>query len=169
MKTLNSSVAVLLVSGLVNLAFAVEYPDPVDRVIESSNGKYLLKVDADTHIHEICEVLPDGKGKQKVLWSFKRDVWHNAYVLSNDGKRVLWIAHPNFHVRREEFSAMIYTADGVVWKRTVFQLSNPQPSRKAGVKSTWRKGVTTEGARTTIQVLGNPPLVIDMNNPPLNS
>jgi hypothetical protein len=159
MKTILLSLTITLVFGIMSIAFAIRYHPAKDLEVKSPNGIYTLRVSAQTSLHEVIK-------DNKVLWTFERDVWHNDYFLSNDGQRVLWVVHPNFHVMGEDSAVIVYAPEGVILKKSVDQISIPDPSSIGGVISIWREGATQEGNVVTIDTLGRPACVINLANLP---
>ena len=166
MRTLFLSITSLLMSGFLTTAMATKYAMPQDSEVKSDNGKYVLKITAKTGKHGVYE-------GDKLLWSFEREVWHNGYFLSNDGKHVLWVAWKHMkaeHTDKKE-AVVAYAAEGKVMSKTFGQVSEPRPrgAREVGPIGDfwrlWRGKMEQEGNKVTIAVAGKEPLVIDLANP----
>ena len=154
MKTLIALVPVLF-AGMLTTALATSFAPPTDRVVKSPNGTYALHIHAKSGKHEI-------KKGNEVLWSFKRDVWHNDYYLSDNGKHVLWVGWQYIKVSDASKTSAIavYSADGSVSERTISKVSTPRRYKKTEIGPIgsfwriWRDKSSREGEIVTIPVAG---------------
>lgn len=110
--------------GLLTDAEAIKFAAPQDRTVVSPNGEYSLEIEAKSGRHVIR------KG-QKVLWSFKRKVWHDEYFLSDDGQCVLWVAWRFVKVEdtKKEGAIIVYSAKGAT-RQTYTEVSSPRRYRE---------------------------------------
>ncbi len=152
MKTIIQTTALVLI--FVSTAMATKFAPPQDRVVKSLNGQYRLDINAKTGGHEIRE-------GEKLLWSFKRDVRHHDYYLSNDGKFVLWVSWKFVKaddVKKEALA--IYSSEGLIWKRSFAEASEPRRYQKREVGPIgdfwriWRGEITRKGEVISIAVEG---------------
>ena len=166
MRTLMMSLSALICSGFLTTAMATKYAQPKDHEVPSANGKFVLKISAETGEHRLCE-------GDKVLWKFKREVWHNDYFVSNDGQCVLWVAwrHVKEEATEKGEAVAVYSPEGKVLSKTFNQISKP---RARGMREIgpigdfwrlWRTGLEREREVVTITVTGKNPLIIDLANP----
>jgi hypothetical protein len=126
MKTILTLSAVVLI-GLISSANATKIASPRDQVVKSPNGQYHLQIKAKDGLHEIRE-------GDKVLWSFNREVWHDKYFVSNDGKYVLWVSWDSVKVDDVKTQALVaYSSEGVALKRTYAELGTPRPYHEGEV------------------------------------
>lgn len=96
---------------------ATSFGSPQDRAVKSPNGKCIPDINAKSDDHKILT------GKKR-FWSFKRNVWHDDYFISNDGKYVLWVAWE--YVQEEDVkkkgALTVYSTEGVTLKKTYAEL-----------------------------------------------
>ena len=131
MKTI-ITIAAVLVTGFFSNVMATSYASPKERVVKSPNGKYSLDVNPMTGQHEVRK---DGK----LVWSFKRKIWHDRFFLSNDGQRVMWVAWSNMqehddkgYINRQADQAQqdqaiaVYSPAGMVLKKTFAEMGKPR-------------------------------------------
>jgi len=148
----------------ISSAQATSYAKPKDRDIKSSNGQYLLHINAGSGLHEVKE-------GEKVLWSFEKNVWHNDYYVSDDGKYVLWVAWK--YVKEEDLQAeavVVYSSEGVVLKKTYAEVGTPRKYKEDEIGPIgdfwriWRAGVIIKERVISIEVAGNEkPLEIEFS------
>lgn len=120
MKTIISTATALIIGGFLSSALAYKIAEPDDTEYKSTNGKYTLKINAETGLHRVCE-------GDKVLWSFKREVWHDEYHVSNDGKHVLWVAWEYVKDKQtKEQAVVVYSAEGTVIEKSYAEASKPR-------------------------------------------
>jgi hypothetical protein len=163
MKTILTLSAVVLL-GLINSAKATSYADPEDQVVKSPNGQYHLHIKAKTGLHEMRE-------GEKVLWSFNREVWHDDYFVSNDGKHVLWVSWDTVKEDDVKTEALVvYASAGVALKKTYAELGTPRPYHKGEVGPIgdfwriWRGDITRKDEVISIPVEGREkPFEIDFS------
>ena len=105
---------VLVACGyLLPLAKGTSYAPPEDRTARSPNGKFTLRIDPKNGRHRVYQ------GKKR-LWSFQQEVWHDAFFLSNDGQRVMWLAWPYVQTEALKTPAMIiFSPSGIVLKGAI--------------------------------------------------
>jgi hypothetical protein len=126
MKTILTLSAVVLL-GLINSANATKIASPKDQVVKSPNGQYHLQIKAKDGLHEMRE-------GDKVLWSFNREVWHDDYFVSNDGKYVLWVSWASVKVDDVKTQALVvYSSECVALKKSYGEISTPRPYNKGEV------------------------------------
>jgi len=162
MRTFLLSLTTLMISGFLATALATSFAEPQDREVKSANGKYSLKIEAESGKHRIYE-------GEKLLWSFEREIWHDEYFVSNDGKHVLWVAWK--FVREDQVkrdvAVKVYGAKGVEMSQTYDQVSQPRPYAEGEVGPIgdfwriWRGECKQEGDVVTIQTAGKPACVVD--------
>lgn len=149
------TVASILVVGFLTKAMATSFAPPQDRVVKSPNGQYLLDINAKSGRHEVR------KGK-KLLWSFKREVWHHDYFVSNDGRFVLWVSWEYVQaddVKKKE-ALTVYSSEGVALKKTFAEVGKPRPYRKDEIGPIgdfwriWRGKITRKEELISIPVEG---------------
>lgn len=165
MKTLFASMTALILGGFLSTASATSYAPPEDQAIPSPNGKFTLKITANTGEHRLME-------GDKVLWSFKRDVWHDQYFVSNDGKHVLWVAWK--YVKLEDAAnkaIVVYSAKGEAVSRTYAEASKPRAYKDHEIGPIgdfwriWREmEITREGDVVTIKAAGKGDFVVDLSD-----
>ena len=141
--------------------FATKYGMPKSREIKSNNKEFTLKINPKTKTHSIH------KGdEEKSLWTFKKDVWHFPFFLSNDGKVV---AVPVWrHVKKyegddlkEKVCIEFYNEKGI-FKVYKFEDIIPNPPKTQDVGKgpigdfwrTWYKSATSE----------NDTVILDLTN-----
>jgi hypothetical protein len=174
MKTI-LTIASILAIGFFTKAMATSYASPQDRVVKSPNGQYSLVINAKSNRHEVRKA-------KEVLWSFERHIWHDELYLSNDGQRVLWVAWEDVQVHdgkgwinrqadegQQEEAVVVYSPDGVLWKKTFAEVSTPVKSVGPGpIGDFWRvwRGteITQKDDVISIAVQGkNEALTIDLS------
>lgn len=163
MKTILTLSAVVLL-GLLNSSQATSYADPKDHVVKSPNGQYHLHINAKSGLHELRE-------GEKALWSFNREVWHDDYLVSSDGKHVLWVSWDSVKVDDVKTeSLVVYSSDGVAFKKTFAELGTPRPYHKGEIGPIgdfwriWREDVTRKEEVVSIPVEGREkPFEIDFS------
>ena len=164
---------IALFLALGNLVNATSFVQPKDQKIYSSNGQYVLHIKAKSGHHDVRK----SKGGllpflRKHSWSFKREVRHDQYFVSNDGKYVLWVAWPFVQINSVQKPAIIiYSAKGEVLSRQYSDISKPRRYRRREVGPIgdfwriWRGEVTSKGDVITIEVEGEESLKIDLSKP----
>lgn len=166
MKTYILTATAIILSGFLSTVSAFKPAPQEDEEYKSANGKYTLKISAEEGIHRICE-------GEKVLWTFKYEVWHDDFFVSDDGKHVLrvaWEYVQNENAERDD-AIVVYSANGMVLHKNYAEVSKPREYLKDEIGPVgdfwriWRVGVKREGEKVTIEVTGKPPLVIDLMNP----
>ncbi|MFM7180527.1 MAG: hypothetical protein ACKO2G_03560 [Verrucomicrobiales bacterium] len=163
MNTLLTFSTVIFFS-LISSARATKFAAPEDEEVKSPNGRYLLHINAKSGQHEVRE-------GTKVLWSFKKDVWHNNYSVSNDGKHVLWVAWTFVKAEDIKTEALtVYSSEGVVLKKTYAELGTPRRYRDDEIGPIgdfwriWRGKVTRKEEVISIDVEGREkPFEIDFS------
>lgn len=145
---------VVLTLALQLSGHATSYADPKSETIESANGKYTLITDPKTKNHKVYS----SDNLKEPLWSFERRIWHDEFFLSNDGQRVLWVAWEDVQVddgkewrnrqadeAQQEEAVVVYSADGVIVKKTFADVSNPiKPEGPGPIGDFWRVWRGTE-------------------------
>lgn len=160
------SLTILVVSGFLSSAMAFKVAQPESREVLSANGKYRLKIHAESGVHKVYE------GK-KELWSFERKVWHDEYFVSNDGRYVLWVAWvyvKDEHTDQGE-AVIAYSAKGKAISWTYKEISKPKsyqnvrPGPIGDFWRYWREGVKQQGNKVIIAVTDKKPFVLNLENP----
>jgi hypothetical protein len=163
MKTIFTLSAVVLF-GLISSANATKIASPKDQVVKSPNEKYHLQIQAKNGLHEMRE-------GDKVLWSFHKEVWHDKYFVSNDGKHVLWVSWASVKVDDLNTHALVvYSSDGVALKKSFGEISTPRPYNKGEIGPIgdfwriWRGDITRKEEVISIAVEGrDKPFEIDFS------
>jgi len=153
MRAILTLSAVILL-GFVDSVMATSFGPPRDREVKSPNGQFLLHINAESGRHEVRE-------GSKVLWSFDKDVWHDAYFVSNNGRFVLWVSWRFVQANNVKTDALrVYSSRGVALERTFAELGNPRPYRQDEIGPIgdfwriWRGEVTRKGEVISIPVEG---------------
>jgi len=136
-------------------SFATKFGDPERREVTSPNGEFVLVVDPETEIHTIAHT----SAPTVHLWEFECPVWHNPFVLSDDGRTVAVVTWKHIQEQRLD------KADAVTLYRSTGSLGGfgfdrvfPKPPKTSKVFEggpvgedwrTWYDEVTCDG-RTLI-------------------
>lgn len=162
MKSLRLLTPLFSIWLFLHPAAATSYAPPSDEVIKSPNGRFELHIKAKSGTHTIYQ------GKKR-LWKFKRDVWHHACFLSDDGQHVLWLAWPFVKTEQlEEPALVIYGAKGELAKKSFKELCVPRKYRRNEIGPIgdfwriWRDGATRKENVVTVEVSGRKSLKIDL-------
>jgi hypothetical protein len=161
--------------------------------VSSTNGKYKLHVDVDTHTHKITKVTKDSLSDSG--WQFQHDAqFHSAFI--SDGGQDAAVVHWAWckeedldqpvvviyssvaekfgadRVKDGEEICVIGYRPGIKRSYTYRQLSKPRERKPDEVGPigdfwrVWRGGATIKENILTINVEGAEPVVIDLVNPP---
>ena len=146
------------------LAKGTSYAPPEDRTAQSPNGKFTLRIDPKSGRHRVYQ------GKKR-LWSFQQEVWHDAFFLSNDGQRVMWLAWPYVQTEALNTPAMIiFSPSGIVLQRSYSEVSKPRRYRRGEIGPigsfwrVWRDDASQDGDTVTVDVSGRKPIIVNLNS-----
>ena len=173
MRTLILSLSALLCSGFLSSLTATSIAEPENMEVKSPNGKYVLKVDSKTGVHQLCEADPKNPERSKVIWQFHHQVWHNDYFVSDDGKHVLWVAWK--YVKESQVkrpAVVVFSVEGKALSKSYAEASTPREYGKfdkGPIGDFWRiwreSKIERKGERVTIPVAGKAKFVVDLSDP----
>lgn len=151
--------------ALVCSVLATSYGVPESKEVASTNGKFHLKVDALTNIHEVTG--PFGKFIPK--WHFCHDVFGTDFFVSDDGETAVVV---KWRYVGEQFldepAVVVYTRYGARRMYSYRDLSKPRALKRNEVGPlgedwrVWRDTITAKDNKITILVEGRAPQSIDL-------
>ena len=169
MMTNRKMVGLIAVTTIIYLSvsncLATSFGPPTNRTVKSPNGEVELRIKAKSGRHVIY------KGSRR-LWSFKKEVWHNDYFVSNDGKYVMWVAWEFVSFENlDEAALIIFSADGEILRKSFSEVSTPRRYQRGEVGPIgdfwriWRGKIEQENDLVKIEVAGRNTLaIIDFSN-----
>jgi hypothetical protein len=102
-------------------------------------------VNPDTQVHTVY----DARDRSKPLWSFSKPVWHNPFLLSNDGTVVATVAwqHVKIEYLDDAIGVTFWSKDGVFGTYLIKELCpDPPKTQDVGIGPIgdfWRTWYTT--------------------------
>ena len=145
-------------------ALGTSYAPPQRQVISSANGKFTVTIDPKTDVHKVRK-----KDEQTVLWQFKKSVWHDQWIISDDGKKVVWIAWRWVQQDKLDQSAIIvFSNDGSQKSYTFKQVSDPGDKRPKAMGPIgdfwriWQAGVKVTNETVTVATIAKDPASISL-------
>ena len=153
---------------LASSVSATSYAPPKSKEVVSTNGKFHLKVDAQTKIHEV-----NGSFANKFIpkWNFCHDVFGTDFFVSDNGETVVVVSWPFVaEPLLDEPAVVVYTRHGARRMYSYRELSKPRALKRndrgpAGEDwRVWRDTVATKDNIITILVEGAAPQRIDLGS-----
>ena len=151
--------------ALVYSVSATSYSPPESKEVVSTNGKFHLRVDAQTNIHEVSGQF----GKFIPRWHFCHDVFGADFFLSDDGETTVVVS---WRYVGDKFlgepAVVVYTRYGARRMYNYRELSKARAlKRNEGGPvgedwRVWRDTITTKDNKITIVVEGASPQSIDL-------
>jgi hypothetical protein len=151
--------------ALVCSVSATSYGPPESKEVPSSSGKFHLKVDAQTNIHEVTGPF----GKFIPNWHFCSEVDGAEFFVSDDGESAVVVKWRYVGVQfLDEPAVVVYTRFGARRIYSYRELSKPRalkPNEGGPVGDhwrSWRSAATAKANKITIFVEGAAPQCIDL-------
>jgi len=164
MKTSNARAAWLTILFLAPLqTLATSYIDPVDRDVHSPNKQYVLHIAVKSGLHTIAQ---NGE-PNKILWSFRRRVWHDDYFVATNGNRVEWISWHYASTNDFEMPAIIVYSPSGENRMSFREIGGSRRNQDGGPVGDfwrlWREKAERKGERVAVAIPDGRTVYVDLS------